>query len=287
MKKINNLFLGLVFALFAFTQESCMERIDVGNVGLKVSLAGSDKGVSSTDYVNGYNFYMPFFTDIKEYNTRIQTVDYEAYEVGAKGGTIFTAHPKLTYRVIRNKAHITYNNFGTDDLENIQDGYLHTAMTKAIGDVGNKYTPDSLLIAREGYETEVQKHMKALCDTFGLEIITFRANLSPPASLAEAITNKQKVAQENQKLEQQKLSVQIAGEKQVIQATANAKAQVAAAEGRFRAAEFDAKANRELQTSYTDNFIKMRWIEAWESGGAQVPQYQLGSNTQMLMQMPK
>ena len=287
MKKVSNLFLVVVFALFAFIQESCVERIDVGNVGLKVALAGSEKGVSSTDYVNGYNFYVPFITDIKEYNTRIQTVDYDEYPVVAKGGTSFTAHPKLTYRVIRNKAHITYNNFGTDDLGSIQEGYLHTAMTKALGDVGNKYSPDSLLIAREAYETEVQKHMKTLCDTFGLEIITFRANLAPPASLADAIIQKQKVAQENQKLEQQKLSVQIAGEKKVIDAEANAKAAIAAAEGRFKAAEFDAKANKELQASYTDNFVKMRWIQAWEKGGAQVPQYQLGSNTQMLMQMPK
>lgn len=29
----------------------------------------------------------------------------------------------------------------------------------------------------------------------------------------------------------------------------------------------------------------MRWIEAWESGGAQVPQYMLGGNSQFLMQM--
>jgi regulator of protease activity HflC (stomatin/prohibitin superfamily) len=277
----------LMLIVLAFTQQSCMERIDVGNVGLKVSLSGSEKGVSSTDYVNGYNFYMPFVSTIVEYNTRVQTVDYDEYSVGAKGGTVFIAHPKLTYRVIRTKAHVTYNNFGTDDLDNIQEGYLHTAMTKALGDVGNKYTPDSLLIAREGYENEVQKHMKALCDTFGLEIITFRANLSPPATLVDAITQKQKVEQENQKLEQQKLSVQIAGEKEVIQATLSAKASVAQAEGAFKSAEFQAKANKELQASYTDNFVKMRWIEAWESGGAQVPQYQLGSNTQMLMQMPK
>ena len=278
---------SLLMLAITLTQVSCVERIDVGNVGLQVALAGNDKGVTPTDYVSGYQWYFPFVTNIVEYNTRVQTVSYEEYQVGAKGGTVFTAHPKLTYRIMRNKAHITYNNFGTDDLDDIQEGYLHTAMTKALGDVGNKYTPDSLLIAREGYENEVQKHMKQLCDTFGLEIITFRANLTPPTSLADAIVQKQKVAQDNQKLEQQKLSVQLDGEKKVIEATANAKAQIAEAEGRFKAAEFDAKANRELQASYTDNFIKMRWIEAWEAGGSQVPQYQLGSNTQMLMQMPK
>jgi regulator of protease activity HflC (stomatin/prohibitin superfamily) len=278
---------SLLMLAITLTQVSCVERIDVGNVGLQVALAGNDKGVTSTDYVSGYQWYLPFVTNIVEYNTRVQTVSYEEYQVGAKGGTVFTAHPKLTYRIMRNKAHITYNNFGTDDLDDIQEGYLHTAMTKALGDVGNKYTPDSLLIAREGYENEVQKHMKQLCDTFGLEIITFRANLTPPPSLVKAITKKQEVAQENQKLEQQKLSTQIEGEKKVIEATANAKAWTAEAEGRFKAAEFDAKANRELQASYSDNFIKMRWIEAWEAGGSQVPQYQLGSNTQMLMQMPK
>ncbi len=280
MKKLIN----LVLLALIISVSSCVERIDVGNVGLKVNLAGSEKGVASTDYVNGYQFYIPFVTDIVEYNAKIQTVEYQDYSVGVKGGLAFIAHPKLTYKINRGKAHLTYNSFGTDNLEIIQNGYMHTAVTKALGDVANKYSPDSLLISREEYEFETQKHIERLCDTLGIDIISFRANLSPPEALAEAITNKQKVAQENQQLEQQKLSIQIAGEKKVIEAKLAAEAQIAAANGNYQSSKLNAQADRERQAAWTDNYVKVKYLETWDGA---LPQYILGSNTSMFMQMPK
>lgn len=99
-------------------------------------------------------------------------------------------------------------------------------------------------------------------------------NLNVKVQVALKAENDVKTAQANAKIA-------------VATAEGEAAAKVANAKGEYDAAKYQAAANKELQASYTDNFVKMRWIEAWEKGGSAVPQYQLGSNSQFLMQIPK
>ncbi|MGN6617900.1 MAG: hypothetical protein ACTHJ5_12055 [Ilyomonas sp.] len=54
--------------IFFFSFIGC-ERIDAGNVGIKVNNAGGERGVSKTEYVTGWVFYSRFISGIYEFPT--------------------------------------------------------------------------------------------------------------------------------------------------------------------------------------------------------------------------
>jgi len=245
----------LLLAIVA-TMNSCVERINVGNVGLKVNLTGDEKGLSSLEYKTGWASYTPFVSTIVEYSTRYKTVNYQEMPVTAKGGTVFTAHPIITYRVSPNKADKTYMAFGTDDMELIEAGFLHNATTKVAGDVINLYSPDSLLYNREQYENEVQRAIQHQCDSFGIDIQMVRLNLTPPEGLSNAINDKNAAIQNAQTIQNQVAAVKAQAEKDVTKAKGEAAALVAQAQG-------EAEANRLRQQSLTPLLVQQQFIEKW------------------------
>jgi hypothetical protein len=75
------------------------ERIDAGNVGIKVNMTGGNQGVAKTEYVTGWCFYWRLAQKVYEFPTYQQHKEYEPYEVPAKGGTMFTVHPTFNYNL--------------------------------------------------------------------------------------------------------------------------------------------------------------------------------------------
>lgn len=252
MKKLFSPLILLSFILFT---TSCT-RINVGNVGLRVNLTGSDKGVSDIKYVTGWNFYTPGLTTIEEYSTRFKSVDYEDFTVMCKGGTTFTAHPKITYRINPTLADKTYMAFGTSNMEVVEKGYLHTIITKSLGDVANKFTPDTLLYSREKYEELVMQEINNQCKDLGIDVSIFRANLTPSEAIAAAIDAKQKAIQDAQRVENEKASVIAEGEKRVAKAKLEAEALVTQAKA-------EAEAYKLRQQSLTPLLIQQQFLEKW------------------------
>ena len=64
-----------VFAVlfFIFTMTSCATRAGVGEVGIKVSMAGSARGVQDIPLQTGWIFYFPPTTNVIVYPTYVQT----------------------------------------------------------------------------------------------------------------------------------------------------------------------------------------------------------------------
>ena len=284
MKNLKSLFL---FAILAITISiSSCTRIDAGHVGLKVNMAGSDKGVSNVTEVTGWVFYMPWATSIEEFPTFTQTADYEPFTITAKGGTIFTIDPTLNYSAIPSMVPNIYVQYRRS-LDIIQNTILRNIVLDAYRITGNKFSPDSLINNRERFENEAEAYLTnaLLKDGFKFERIT--SNLHPPKSLQDMIDAKNTAVQTALTAENKVKTAEANAKIAVATANGEASANIAVAKGEYEAARYRAMANKELVQSYTPSFVQMRWIEAWEKGGSQVPTYQLGSNTQMLMQMPK
>lgn len=70
----------------------------------------------------------------------------------------------------------------------------------------------------------------------------------------------------------------------VAQANGKAQAQIAEAKGNYESAKYNAMSDRERQSAWTDNYVKVKYLEKWDG---KLPQYILGSNTTMMMQIPK
>lgn len=281
MKKI------LVFATMMvalLSMNSCVTRIDQGHVGLKIDLAGSKKGQGVTE-VSGWVWYMPGASIVEEFPTFTQTADYDDFVVTTKDAAQFHVDPTLNYSAISDSVPHIYKQY-RKPLEVLQSSILRNIVFDAYRITANSYTSDSIMSNRGQFENEVEaKLTKTLLeDGFRFERIT--SNLKPPASLQSVIDAKNTAIQTALKAENEVKTAEANAKIAVAQAEGEANAKVASAKGEYEAAKFQAAANRELQSSYTTNFVQMRWIEAWEKGGSQVPTYQLGSNAQFLMNMP-
>ncbi len=160
---MNSLFKFSVLALvlvgtLLFSLSGC-ERIDAGHVGVKVNLYGDGKGVDDVTEVTGWVFYNPISTKIVEFPTYVQHKEYkkvedevdESFVVNSKDGSEFHVSPLLNYSVKREKVPYIFSKYRVT-LDEIEAGFLKTAIYDAFRVVANSYTADELISNREQFE---------------------------------------------------------------------------------------------------------------------------------------
>jgi regulator of protease activity HflC (stomatin/prohibitin superfamily) len=270
--KVILVLLGLVFASL-FLVNSC-ERIDAGHVGVKVDMYGSGKGVNDVTECTGVVFYNPITTKIYEFPTFIQHKEYKddnSFVVNSKDGSEFSVSPIMNYSVQREKVPAIFSKYRRS-LEEIEEGFLKTAVYDAFRLATNKYTADGLIGNREVFEVEVRRLLEGQLLKEGFVINQFTSNLVYPDSFKKAINAKNNAVQSA-----------LMAENKVKQAEAEAKIKVATANGNAEAllanARAEAESNRLRQQTLTPMLLQQQWIEKWKG---QVPTTQLGTNTQVL-----
>lgn len=267
--------LGAIVLVFAsmFLINSC-ERIDAGHVGVKVDMYGSSKGVNDVTEVTGWVFYNPVTSKIYEFPTFIQHKEYKdenSFVVNSKDGSEFSVSPIMNYSVQREKVPAIFAKYRRS-LEEIEEGFLKTAVYDAFRLATNKYTADGLIGNREVFEIEVRKLLESQLLKEGFVINQFTSNLVYPDSFKKAINAKNNAVQKS-----------LMAENQVKQAEAEAKIKIAKANGEAESmlalAKAEAESNRLRQSTLTPMLLQQQWIEKWKGN---VPTTQLGSNTQVL-----
>jgi regulator of protease activity HflC (stomatin/prohibitin superfamily) len=276
--KVILVLLGLVFASL-FLVNSC-ERIDAGHVGVKVDMYGTGKGVNDVTECTGVVFYNPITTKIYEFPTFIQHKEYKldvesgvdnSFVVNSKDGSEFSVSPIMNYSVQREKVPTIFAKYRRN-LEQIEEGFLKTAVYDAFRLATNKYTADGLIGNREVFEVEVRRLLESQLLKEGFVINQFTSNLVYPDSFKKAINAKNNAVQSA-----------LMAENKVKQAEAEAKIKVATANGNAEAllanARAEAESNRLRQQTLTPMLLQQQWIEKWRGN---VPTTQLGDNTQVL-----
>jgi regulator of protease activity HflC (stomatin/prohibitin superfamily) len=270
--KVILVLVGLVFASL-FLVNSC-ERIDAGHVGVKVDMYGSGKGVNDVTECTGVVFYNPITTKIYEFPTFIQHKEYKdenSFVVNSKDGSEFSVSPIMNYSVQREKVPAIFAKYRRS-LEEIEEGFLKTAVYDAFRLATNKYTADGLIGNREVFEIEVRRLLESQLLKEGFVINQFTSNLVYPDSFKKAINAKNNAVQ-----------AALMAENKVKQAEAEAKIKVATANGNAEAllanARAEAESNRLRQQTLTPMLLQQQWIEKWKGN---VPTTQLGANTQVL-----
>lgn len=253
----------LLLVISAFYLSSCgCERIDAGHVGIKVNQFGDDKGVDDVVQVTGMVFYNPFTTSVFEFPTFTQHAEYEAFTVNSKDGSEFTVAPAVNYFVQAPKVPSIFKQY-RKPLEELESGFLSTAIFEAYRIATNKYTADSLISNRENYESMVKKLLIGQLEPQGFVLQQLTTALTPPASLKSAIDAKNTAIQ-----------VSMQAENRIKQAEAEAKIKRAQAEGTAESlkvqADAEAYANAKRQQSLTPLLIQQQFLEKWDG---KLPQY--------------
>ena len=157
MKKKSSFIAFLGVMLVALTMSSCSERINAGYEGIKVNLYGSGKGVDSVSLVSGRVWYNPITTEVYEYPTFVQTVDYPKFSINAKGGSAFEVDPTISLKIIDGQSAKVFKKYRKEELIEVINTTLYNYVKNAFRIELNKYTPEELVSKREEFEKAIER----------------------------------------------------------------------------------------------------------------------------------
>ena len=256
IKTIGASVLGFILLVVLFN--SC-ERIDAGHVGVKVNQYGDNKGVDDVVAVTGMVFYNPITTKVYEFPTFIQHKEYKdgnSFVVNSKDGSEFSVSPIMNYSVQREKVPAIFAKYRRP-LEDIEEGFLKTAVYDAFRLATNKYTADELISNRAVFEVEVRRLLDNSLLKEGFVINQFTSNLVYPETFKKSIEAKNNAVQ-----------AALRAENEVKTAEAQAKIKVATAEGNAQAmltsAKAEAESNRMKQQTLTPLLLQLEYINKWD-----------------------
>jgi regulator of protease activity HflC (stomatin/prohibitin superfamily) len=256
---MRNILIGVgLFFTVTFLFFSC-ERIDAGHVGIKVNQYGDNKGVDDVVAVTGMVFYNPITTTVYEFPTFIQHKEYKgenSFVVNSKDGSEFQVSPIMNYSVQREKVPAIFSKYRRP-LEDIEEGFLKTAVYDAFRLATNKYTADELISNRAVFEIEVRRLLDGQLLKEGFVINQFTSNLIYPETFKKSIEAKNNAVQ-----------AALRAENEVKTAEAQAKIKVATAEGNAQAmltsAKAEAESNRMKQQTLTPLLLQLEYINKWD-----------------------
>ena len=222
-----------------------IERIDSGQTGIIVNLAGSERGVDDAKVETGWVFYNRFTKQLFEYPAFAQIVDYEPFDIQDKKGTIFKTDPTIEYYIERENAKIVFLRYRKTTFE-LEQSVILTEVKNAYKDIAGLYETDSLINNRPAFEKEVENLLKDRLIQRGFTFSNIQSSVKPNDVLQAAIDAKNTAVQNALKVENEK------------------KAAIAEAEKVVAAAKGKADANRILQESITPELIQLKAVEKWD-----------------------
>ncbi|RAJ08459.1 regulator of protease activity HflC (stomatin/prohibitin superfamily) [Chitinophaga skermanii] len=232
--------LACIIIFFSFST-----RIDAGHEGIKVKQYGTSRGVQDISLVTGRVWYNPFTESIYEFPTFVQTADYEAFSVNARDGSVFQVDPTISFKVKPGHTPQIFKEY-RKSLKEVTSTTLYNYVKDAFRIQFNKYTTDSMISNREGFETSVQLQLSHELDRQGIELLQLTSGIIYPASITEAIDAKNRAVQQALQVENELKVTEANARKLIIQA------------------EAEAKANQLRLQSLTPLLIQQQFIEKWD-----------------------
>jgi regulator of protease activity HflC (stomatin/prohibitin superfamily) len=231
-----------------------LERVDSGHKGLKVNLTGNDRGVSNYQYKTGWVLYNSWISQMLEFPTYQQHIDYDTQEVITKGGFSASIKPSFNYSLREDAIGDMFINLRLS-IKEVEQGWLKNAIVSSVNDVANKWEVDEIFNKREEFESAIINECNKRVSKWFV-VSQLRTNIVPPKSLQAAIESKTTAIQQAQ-AEDQKAKT----------AEAEARKKIAIAKGDSAdiviRANADAMAIKIRQTEITTQYIEYIKADKW------------------------
>lgn len=283
---------ALVAALIGLSilLSNMISRVEVGNVGLRVNLAGPSRGVDDVPIVTGWVWYNPFTEQIVEFPTRVLSVTWtrdrnegstmdESITFASAEGLTINADIGFAFHIEPSMAPRLYTRFRQSNIDLLAHGYIRNLVRDALNEVASTMPVQDIYGAKKGtLLSQARKRIEEVFvkDGIGVDQLTFAASLRMPESVEQAI---------NRTIEQNQAA--IAAQNRVAQVEAEARQKVAQAAGDAEAvltrAKAEAEANRLLTQSLTPQLMEYRRLEKWDGKlpqvtGGSIPMISLGEH---------
>ena len=234
----------LLFVVFALTCTSC-KRIDAGHEGIKVNLFGTNKGVDEISLVTGWVFFNPLTQKVYEYPTFVQTVDYPAFTVNAKGGLAFQMDPTVSLKIIDGKTPEIFKKYRLP-LNDILNTTLYAVVVNACRIQINNFTPDEITSNRDSIERAIENQLRIELESENFYLERLTTGLTYPQSIQDAIAAKDKATQDALRVQRELEIVQAEAEKKIV------------------AARAEKEANELRTQALTPEILQKMWLEKWD-----------------------
>ena len=262
---------GIIVGIF---QPYKVERIDAGHKGIVVNLSGSDRGVANYQYKTGWVVYNSWFTQVLEYPTYQQHIEYDDQIVITKGGFSATIKPSFNYSLKPESIGDMFVNLRLG-VKEIEQGWLKNAIVGAVNDVANTWEVDSIFSHRQAFEYSIVVECnKRLTKWF--DVSQLRTNITPPEALQDAIIAKTKSIQQAEASEQQALAAIADGKRKVAIARADSAEQIITASAAAKAIELK-------QQKLSPIYIEYLKAAAWDGKLSSVV---AGNGTSFMLTVP-
>lgn len=232
-------------------------RIEAGKVGIKINLAGDQRGVDELPLRTGWVFYNPFTQQVFEYPTFVQTAVWtkddaegspnnEEISFNSKEGLIITGDISLSYQVKPERVPFFYVKFRSDDLDTFTHGFLRNVARDQFNEIAGTYSVEDVYgPKKEEFITNVRARINAAVADIGVTIeqFGFIGAPRPPQQVIDALNSKVSATQDAMR-----------AENELRKAKAEAEKQIAKARG-------EAESNRILALSITPQLLQWRQLE--------------------------
>jgi len=251
----NGIIVGVLGIIISLVQPFSTERVDTGNVGIKVNLTGDARGVSKYEYKTGWVVYNTWTETMYEFPVFQQHIEYGDQMVITKGGFTTTINPTFNYKLKSNTVGDMFQNLRLP-IKEVEQGWLKNAIVGAVNDVANTWSVDSIFNHRENFEANIVVECnKRLIKWF--DVSQLRTNITPPEALQESIIAKTRAIQQAEASKQQAIAAQADGQRKVAVAKADSAETVINASAKARAMEL-------TQQKLTPLYVEYEKIEKWD-----------------------
>lgn len=250
----NTIITCVVGVAIALIQPFKVERVDAGHVGIKVNLAGDNRGVGKYEYKTGWVIINNWINRLYEFPTFQQSIEYPEQSVITKGGLSASIHPKFNYSLKAGDIGDMFSNLRIS-VKEIEQGWLQNAIVGAMNDVANKWTIDNIFNDREQFEADIIKEANKRVSKWFI-ISQLRTNIIPPQSLQINIQEKTNAIQKVQIAENNKLVAIAQGLERIAKAQADSATAVITASGEARAIKIK-------QLSLNQEYIDYLKVQKW------------------------
>ena len=251
----NAIIIAVIGVVIAFIQPYSFEKVDNGYKGLKISLVGSQRGVTNYQYKTGWVVYNSWTEQLKEFPLYQQHIEYDDQQVITKGGFPATIKPTFNYSLKESAIGDMFVNLRLD-IKEVEQGWLKNAIIGAVNDVANTWEIDSIFEHRQAFEASIVAECN-LRLTKWFNVSQLRTNITPPEALQEAIIAKTRAIQQAEASEQQALTAIAEGKRKVAVARADSAEMVINANAAALAIKIK-------QSQITPTYIEYLKAQAWD-----------------------
>jgi regulator of protease activity HflC (stomatin/prohibitin superfamily) len=286
------LLLALVLLGVLYAGCSMTTRVDAGHVGIRVKLAGSDRGVQDMPVVTGWVVYNPLTEQVILFPTSVQNVVWtqsphegkafdESITFSSSEGVNVNADIGLSFHIDPGLAPKLYARFRLNDLEKLSDGYMHNTVREAFNDVASRLAVQDIYGA--GKSKMLGEVTQKCRDVFGkdgivIDQLTINGTLRLPQNVSDAINRAMEATQNAIQSRNRVAQVEAEATQAITQAHGAAEAARQKAEGDADAllitARAQAQANEIIRLSTTPAVLQYRALERWDG---KLPSYNAGA----------